>query len=186
MSETKVPEQQTVLTPENEVEKPANESVNADNSQDNTSEKQIQQLQIEIEDWKQKYLYLSAEFENYKKRTLKERIEFSKMANAEIMSALLPVLDDFERSVKAFEKVQNNAALEGVVLIQHKLKSVLEHKGLKSLNSMGAEFDVELHEAITNLPVNDESQKGKVVEELERGYLLNDKILRHAKVAVGA
>ena len=155
-------------------------------AQPDDTETIINQLKQEMDEWKQKYLYMSAEFENYKKRTLKDRIEFSKMANSEIMSALLPVLDDFERSVKAFEKVQNNAALEGVVLIQHKLRSVLEHKGLKPMDSVGQDFDVELHEAITNLPVDDELKKGKVVEELERGYLLNDKILRHAKVAVGA
>lgn len=138
------------------------------------------------EEWKMKYLYLSAEFENYKKRTLRDRMDFMQMANADLITTLLPVLDDFERSVKAFEKVQNNAAIEGVVLIQHKLKSVLEHKGLKAINSLGKPFDADQHEAIANVPVEDESKKGTVIDELEKGYLLNEKIIRHAKVAVGA
>jgi molecular chaperone GrpE len=144
-------------------------------------------------EWKQKfdevndkYLRLHAEFDNYKKRTLKERMELSRTANSEVVSALLPVLDDFNRAMKQMETSNDLKSLaDGVKLIQQKFTGILEGKGLKQMKSQGELFNPELHEAIAEIPAPDESMKGKVIDETEPGYYLNDKIIRHAKVVVG-
>lgn len=139
----------------------------------------------EIADIKDAHLRLFAEFENYKRRTLKERSELIKSAGSDILTALLPVLDDFDRALKAAEKTEDSALKEGVTLIQGKLTSILEQRGLKVMKSIGEPFNVDLHEAITNVPVEDEKMKDKVIDEVESGYYLNDKVIRYAKVVVG-
>lgn len=147
-------------------------------------ENPTEKLEKEIKELKDQHLRFAAEFENYKKRTLKERAELIRTAGADILIALLPVLDDMERAIKALENVENSPLKEGVLLIQNKLISILEQRGLKPMESLGTEFNVDLHEAITNVPVED-SKKDKVVDELEKGYYLHDKVIRYAKVIVG-
>jgi molecular chaperone GrpE len=141
-------------------------------------------LEAEIAELKNHHMRFVAEFDNYKKRTLKERSELIKTAGADTMISLLPVLDDLERAIKATENLENSPFKEGILLIQNKLISTLEQRGLKPMNSIGEEFNVDLHEAITNVEVGAD-KKDKVIEELEKGYYLNDKVVRYAKVIVG-
>jgi len=134
-----------------------------------------------------KYLRLYAEFDNFRRRTTKERIELLQTAGKEIIVSLIPVLDDFERAGKAMETSTDvNAVKEGVTLIQNKLTNILNQKGLKPMESIGMPFDADLHEAITNIPAPTDDMKGKVVDEMEKGYYLNDNVIRFAKVIVGA
>ena len=134
-----------------------------------------------------KYLRLYAEFDNFRRRTIKEREEARKMEGKDVIVSLLPVLDDFERALKAMENATDVAPVkEGVILVQNKLKNILSQKGLKEMGSIGEPFDAEVHEAITNIPAPSEELKGKVIDEMEKGYLLNDKVIRFAKVIVGA
>ncbi|WP_052732355.1 nucleotide exchange factor GrpE [Hymenobacter terrenus] len=140
----------------------------------------------ELADLKDKYLRLAAEFENYKRRTTKERIELFKTANQELMTALLPVLDDFERARNATrETTDANAVRESIDIIQSKLNKTLQQKGLTAMETKGGDFDAELHEAITQIPAPSDDLKGKVVDEVEKGYYLGDKVIRHAKVVLG-
>jgi molecular chaperone GrpE len=166
-------------------ENPTSENQDVDNEQVNQQEPV--QVKEENKDWKDSYLRLVAEFDNYKKRTTKERIELFGSANKELMSVLLPVLDDFERAFKnASEVFQATEDYKGFKLIHHKMADLMGHKGLKAMEStIGKGFDVETMEAITNIPAPTEELKGKVIDEVERGYELNGKILRYAKVVVG-
>lgn len=133
-----------------------------------------------------KYLRLYSEFDNYRKRTARERIELSKTAGEEIFRSLLPVLDDFERAIRSVnEDTTVDVFKEGVNLIYSKLKKTLNQKGLEEMKSQGESFDSEIHEALTNIDAPTADLKGKVVEEVEKGYLLNGKVIRHAKVVVG-
>ena len=135
---------------------------------------------------KDKNLRLFAEFENYKKRTTKERLELYKTANESLLSDLLPVLDDFERATFEIEKAEDEILLKGVNLIKHKLNSVLQNKGLVPIETtIGDDFDLDLHEAITQVPAPTEDLKGKIIDIVETGYLLNDKVIRYTKVIVG-
>ena len=128
-----------------------------------------------------KHLRLFAEFENFKKRTAKERMDLYKTAGESVLTALLPVLDDFERSIKANQKQED----EGVVLIYNKLKSILETKGLKAMEDpIGQELNTDYHEAITNIPAPSDNMKGKIIDVVEKGYFLNEKVIRYAKVVV--
>ena len=146
------------------------------------------------DEWKQKYeeindkyLRLYSDFDNYRKRTLKERLDLLKNATEELVIELLPVVDDFERALQAFEQHNvGDEAVKGTELIYNKLLRTLEQKGLKSMDSMGKEFDTDFHEAITNIPAPTPDLKGKVVDVVQKGYLLNDKIIRFAKVIVGS
>ncbi len=134
-----------------------------------------------------KYLRLYAEFDNFRRRTIKEREEARKMEGKDLVASLLPVLDDFERALRSMENAADVAPVkEGVTLVQHKLKNILTQKGLKPMESIGNPFDPELHEAITNIPAPSEEWKGKVIDEMEKGYFLNDKVVRFAKVIVGS
>lgn len=144
---------------------------------------QIETLKAELDESKDKYLRLFAEFDNYKKRSVKERFELMKSAAQETITSLLPTLDDFDRAKKSAESGAESFS-EGVQLVYQKLYSTLEYRGLKSMESTGAEFDPEWHEAITDIPSPTEEMKGKVIDTLEKGYLLNDKIIRYAKVVV--
>jgi len=146
----------------------------------------IGKLENEVLMQKDNYLRLYADFENYKKRSLKERSDMIKSAGADILGSLLPILDDFDRALQALENTENGPAKEGVLLIHNKMLSTLEQRGLKPMQTIGEEFNVDLHEAITNIPVEEHAKKGKVVDELEKGYFLNDKVIRYAKVVVGS
>lgn len=134
-----------------------------------------------------KYLRLFAEFDNYKRRTQKERVELLQTAGKDVIVSLLTVLDDFDRANKAAESaVEVGPIKEGVQLVHHKLKNLLAQKGLKEMESINTPFDTDLHEAITKIPAPNEDMKGKVIDELEKGYTLNDKVIRFAKVVVGS
>lgn len=133
-----------------------------------------------------KYLRLYSDFDNFRKRTMKEKVDIINSASADVLKDVLVVLDDFDRAIANNEKVEDPAALrEGFKLIQHKFLTILQSKGLEPLESKGEVFDADKHEAITNVPVTDESQKGKVIDVVERGYNLRGKTLRFAKVVVG-
>jgi molecular chaperone GrpE len=133
-----------------------------------------------------KYLRLFAEFENYKKRTIKERMELVRNAAQETIVDLLPVLDDFDRAKKnAEDEATEEHFSEGVELVYNKLYKVLRQKGLKEMETNEKEFDAELHEAVSEIPAPSEKMKGKIIDTVEKGYYLNDKIIRHAKVVVG-
>ena len=135
-----------------------------------------------------KYLRLYSDFDNFRKRTLKEKIELSKNASAEIIIKLLPVLDDFERAIKAYDTTSESgqALKDGVVLIFNKFLATLNQQGLEPMRTAGEKFDTDFHEAITNIPAPTPDQKGRIMDEVERGYLLNGKIIRYAKVVVGS
>lgn len=136
---------------------------------------------------KDKYLRLYADFENFRRRTAKEKLELISTASEGLMVTLLPVVDDFERAMQALESTTDVAAAkEGINLIYSKLNKVLEGKGLKPMNSKGEPFNADLHESVTQFPAPTEDLKGKVIDEIEKGYLLNDKVIRYAKVIVGA
>jgi molecular chaperone GrpE len=133
-----------------------------------------------------KFLRLYSEFDNYRKRTNKEKVELISTANAGVLKDLIPVLDDFERAIANNETVEDAAALkEGFQLIFTKFKTTLENKGLKAMDAKGQSFDSELHEAIANVPAPTEELKGKIVDDVEKGYYLNEKVIRYAKVVVG-
>jgi molecular chaperone GrpE len=144
-------------------------------------------LKEELAQANDKYLRLYAEFDNFRRRTIKERAEARETEGKELLVSLLPVLDDFERAQRSMEKAVDVAPVkEGVTLIQNKLKNILAQKGLKEMESIGAPFDADLHEAITNIPAPTDDLKGKVVDEMEKGYYLKDRVIRFAKVIVGA
>lgn len=146
----------------------------------------LQELGQKLDEMNDKHLRLFSEFDNFRKRTQKEKLELYKTASEDVMVALLPVLDDFERALKSVE--ENGADenhKEGIELIYNKFKNTLKQKGLECLDSMGQEFDTDYHEAITNIPAPAPEMKGKVVDVIEKGYKLNDKVIRFAKVVVG-
>ena len=141
----------------------------------------------EVAELKDKYLRLYADFENFRRRTSKEKLELLSNASADVVKLVLPVVDDFERAKVSFDSSTDIEALkEGVDLIYIKLYKTLESKGLKPIEAKGATFDVELHESIAQFPAPSEDLKGKVIDEIEKGYYLNDKVIRYAKVIVGA
>lgn len=146
----------------------------------------LENLQSELDREKERYLRLFAEFENYKKRTTRERIEMFKTAGEGVMSSLLPVLDDFERALKELEKGDDDGLFKGVQLISNKLRETLRTKGLEDIEvKPGDTFDVEFHEAITQIPAPEAKLKGKIIDVVERGYMLGDKIVRYPKVVIG-
>lgn len=146
---------------------------------------ELAELTEQVNELKDKYLRQVAEFENYKKRTVKEKLELLKTAAQDTIAALLPVLDDFDRAKKSAEGgLAGEVFTDGVRLVYNKLNSVLEQKGLKVMESTGQSFDPELHEAVTEIPAGDEL-RGKVVDTIEKGYYLQDKLIRYAKVVVG-
>jgi molecular chaperone GrpE len=155
--------------------------------------KQIQRLEARVAELEEKlkaaedkYVRFYAEMENTRKRMTRERIELLSMAGRDVMESLLPVLDDLERAEETIRQATDaSGAIEGFELIRAKLTSLLEQRGLKAMASMGEVFDPELHEAVSEIEVEDESKKGKVVNEVVKGYRLNDRIIRHAKVVVG-
>ncbi|MBE9662748.1 nucleotide exchange factor GrpE [Mucilaginibacter myungsuensis] len=144
-------------------------------------------LKDELAQANDKYLRLYAEFDNFRRRTREERTELLKTAGKEMVVAMLPVLDDFERAAKAMENSTDvNAVKEGVALVQHKIKNILGQKGLTEMEAVGQPFDADIHEAITSIPAPTDDMKGKVIDQMEKGYYLNDKVVRFAKVIVGA
>ena len=155
-------------------------------SQEASVEDQLQALQQENGELRDKYLRLAAEFDNYKRRMVKEKMQMMNNAARDTMSALLPVLDDFDRAKKAADQNDKGHLFEeGIGLVYRKLYTTLEQKGLEPMDSEGQDFDPELHDAMTETPAPSEELKGKVVDVIDRGYTLNGNIIRHAKVVVG-
>ena len=152
----------------------------------NKDTERITDLEQELGEAKDKYLRLFAEFDNYKKRTVKERLDLISTAGRDTISAILPVLDDFDRAKKsADDEASSEVFTEGVLLVYNKLHGILTSKGVTPMESTGETFDPELHEAITEIPAPSDDMKGKIIDTIEQGYFLNDKIIRHAKVVVG-
>lgn len=174
-------EQDNVKNTQNNAEGPENTATNAEN----TSVSEIEQLKQQVSELNDKYLRLYSEFDNYRKRTIKEKSELIKTASEDVFKAILPVIDDLERAIKANETNNDPASIkEGVVLISNKMKHTTQQKGLIALESVGLVFSEDTMEAITHIPASDENQKGKVVDEVEKGYKLGDKVIRYAKVVV--
>lgn len=170
-----------------------NMNINADENaagtthlNDNLEESVENKLQAELDEQKDKYLRLAAEFDNFRRRTSKERLELIQTAGKDVIVSLLDVLDDIERAEKQLINNDDIAVQkEGIHLVFNKVKSTLQAKGLRALESINTEFDVEKHEAITEIPAPTEDLKGKVLDEVQKGYYLNDKLIRFAKVVVG-
>lgn len=151
-----------------------------------SGEDEQEKLKEELQAQKEKYLRLFAEFDNFRKRSAREGLELRQTAGKEVIISLLDVLDDCDRAEKQLQTAENiDQVKEGIQLVFSKLRSVLQGKGLKPMVSVHTDFDVEKHEAITEIPVPDDSLKGKVIDEVQKGYYLNDKIIRFAKVVVG-
>ncbi len=188
------------MTPEEKDEITDNQSLENENvtqeeestpetSKEDTKEalSETELLSNELAEMKDKYLRLYSEFDNFRKRTNKEKIDLIKTGNEDMVKAVLPTLDDFERALKSIgDNEQLKASREGIELIYSKLVKTLESKGLKPMKTIGELFDVELHEAITQIPAPSEDLKGKIIDEVEKGYFLHDKVIRFAKVVTGA
>ena len=157
-----------------------------ENPAEESSEDEIAKLKEQVEKEKKEYLFLLAEFDNFRKRTLKEKSDIIRNANEQAMKGLLPIVDDFERGLEATKGVDDPQAIrEGMEIIYNKFVKFLEQNGVKAMESTGAEFNPDMHEAIAMVPVDDQNLKGKVIDTPTKGYMINDKVLRHAKVAVG-
>lgn len=180
---------------ENKIEENENVNANETMSTENTDATNLEKEENEVDQKQEmgeklaalndKYLRLYSEFENYRKRTNQEKADLLKYGSEEMIKSILPVVDDYERAIQAFGENEDNAALkEGVVLIYNKLMNILQQKGLKAINAKGEKFDENLHEAVAQFPAANEEDKGNVVDEVLKGYYLNDKVIRYSKVVV--
>lgn len=146
----------------------------------------IRESEEQAKEWQDKYMRLSAEFDNYRKRTLKEKTDLIKTANEDLLRDILSVVDDFERGINTIDKSEDlNALRDGIHLIYDKFNAFLKQKGVVEIEAQEKDFDLDLHEAMTKIPAPSDDLKGKVVDVIEKGYLLNDKVIRYAKVVVG-
>lgn len=187
-NEVKVDVEQSQPTENEEVESDGKKSRKnrKQRKEDEAREKEIEELKAQVEEQKDRYLRLSAEFDNYRKRTLKERSDMLKTVNGDTLSGMLPVLDDLERAMQSMEKATDvDAVREGVVLIYNKIQEFLKNKGIVEIDAMNQVFDTDLHEAITKIPAPTEDLKGKVVDVIQKGYKIDTKVIRYAKVVVG-
>ena len=176
--------------PQAEAQAEANESEEqaqeAEAPADDTPDAKINKLTEDLEKSNKEYLFLMAEFDNFRKRTVREKADIIRNAGEKVLGELLPIIDDFERAIKANEQADDiDAIKQGVTLIYNKLIKYLEHNQVKAIESTGNDFDTELHEAVTTFPAPSEEMKGKVIDTVLTGYTINDKVLRHAKVVVG-
>ena len=171
----------------NETSETSTTSDSSDTSEDNESEQSpLEKAEEEIEQLKDQYLRARAEFENYRKRTIKEKADLILNGSKSAVTALLPIVDDLERALPQMKKAEDVAAVvEGVELIYQKFLKALEGLGVKQIDTDGKDFDVDLHEAVAQVPGVPDEQKGRVIDCVEKGYTLNDHVIRHAKVAVG-
>ena len=149
------------------------------------AEKALEEEKAKYAELNDKYLRLFSEFDNYRKRTAKEKLDLTVTASENVIKDILPVLDDFERALQNMEKNGNEADLQGVTLIFNKLKDTLKKKGLEEIEAMGVEFNTDEHEALTMIPAPEEDKKGKVLDVIQKGYKLNGKVIRFARVVVG-
>ena len=157
-----------------------------DTNSPKTEASELDRLTQELSEMKDKYLRIFAEFDNYRKRTIKEKQDIIKLASRDVLNAVLPAVDDFDRAIRVASENENEAAIpEGIILIYHKLFKSLEQQGIKEMETNGQDFDPEMHEALTKVPAPNDELKGKIIDTIEKGYSLNDKIIRYAKVVVG-
>ncbi len=178
----KVNEQKTVKSRKIETDK--KKSVKTEKKAEES--KKIKELQKELQGQKDKYIRLSADFDNFRKRTLREKMEMSKLAGEDIFIKILPVLDDLERAMKAIEESSDvDSVKEGMQLIYNKFRDYLTQQGIKEIESLHQDFDTDVHEAITKYPAKDKELKGKVIDIIEKGYYLNEKVIRFSKVVIG-
>jgi molecular chaperone GrpE len=155
-------------------------------SEKSGSSKKLKQLEAELQEQKNKYLRLSADFDNFRKRTMREKAELSKIAGESIFVSILPVLDDLDRAMKAIgEATDMDAVKEGMQLIYNKFSEYLKQQGVKEIEAMHQEFDTDVHEAVTQIPAEENKLKGKVVDVIEKGYFLDEKVIRYSKVVIG-
>jgi len=165
------------------------EQVPAENIENEVKEEtisEVDQLKLDVEEQKQKFIRLYAEFDNFKRRNAKERVELIQTAGRDVIQSMLEVMDDCDRAEKQLQTSEDLQQIrQGIQLVFTKLRNTLQAKGVKEMKSIGEEFNPDIHEAITEIPVNDPSMVGKVVDEVEKGYTLNEKIIRYSKVVVG-
>lgn len=174
---------ETVDTEDKEQQK---KNSSAEEEDSDKTEDQAPSPEEKLAEMQDKYLRLSAEFDNYRKRTLKEKIDMTKTAGESILLNILPVMDDFDRAIKMLEEAPDSTAMkDGISLIYNKLRDFLKQNGVKEIESGNREFDTDLHEAVTSIPVPEKKLKGKIVETIQKGYYLNDKVIRYSKVIVG-
>lgn len=184
------PEQEVENEVTSEAEETDNAAEEAAEAEDSTTaqpnqEETIVTLQQQIDEWKDKYLRQAAEFDNYRKRVVKEKSELILNGGQKVMQSILPIIDDFERAEAGIDKMEDvKAVKEGVQLIIDKFLKLLGQEGLKPIDAVGQPFDVDYHEAIAMVPAQSDEQKGKVIDCVQTGYMLNEKVIRHAKVAV--
>ena len=172
-----------------EAEKKEDAASGSDKAADAGSDKIIQrekELLEKLAEMQDKYLRLSAEFDNYRRRTLKEKIEITKFAAEDLLLQVLPVMDDFERALRHMEGSENCSGMkEGIDLIYNKFSEFLKQQGIQEIESLKCDFNVDLHDAVTKIKVDDENMRGKIVEVILKGYYLKDKVIRHSKVVIG-
>ena len=162
------------------------QNINEETTPQDDKDKEIAELKAKVAEQNDKFLRLYSEFDNFRKRTAKEKIELIQSGGEDVFKSVLPILDDFERAIKSNAETDDiNAVKDGISLIFNKFKTTLTQKGLEELKSLGEHFNADIHEAITSIPAPTEDMKGKVVDELEKGYGLNGKIIRFAKVVTG-
>ena len=184
MSNDIIPEEQLSENTENTINQESPAEFAKEASQ---AEGEFKKLEKEIADLNDKYLRLYAEYDNFRKRSARERLEYMSTAGEDVLKSFLPVIDDFERGMKANEHITDVKPInEGIQLIFNKMQHVLKQKGIESMQSTGKDFDPETMEAITNIPAPSPELKGKVVDEIEKGYVMNGKVIRYAKVVVGS
>jgi len=186
---SKVNEEQEVETPEltEQQEAQSKKETKKDKAhKKNKLEEQVEKAEEELLEMKDKHIRLQAEFDNYRKRTLKERMELLKTASESLLVGILPVIDDFDRAVQTLDNVEEESHVkDGVKLIYNKFQDFLKQNGVKEIEAKEQPFDTDLHEAITTFPAPTEDLKGKIIDVVQKGYYLNDKVIRHAKVVIG-
>lgn len=186
--EQDVKEHESIIAEAGPETEPVQEKHDEDPEVTKTKELEIKadELQSKLNEMQDKFLRLNAEFDNYRKRTMREKSDLIKTAGEDIFINILPVVDDFERALKSLSETQDvEAVKEGIQLIYNKFKEFLSQRGLKQMDSIHHEFDAELHEALTKVPAPDENLKGKIIDEVAKGYYLYDKVIRYAKVVIG-
>lgn len=179
------PENEEFASNEEEVEQPEEQEIEA--SEESSEEPVAEESGgDELAELKEQHVRLMAEFDNFRKRTAKEKADLLKYAEEDLMRALLPVLDDFERTIAAMETTDNLASVkEGIKLVSDNMSRIMQKQGLKSLDSLGKEFSLDYHEALQAVPVEEEEKKGKVIDVIEPGYMFKDKVIRYARVVIG-
>ena len=184
VTENTVPEQEAAV--EQEESKKAKAKKEDKKSKKDKKEEKIESLEKEVQEMKDKHIRLQAEFDNFRKRTLKEKMELVKTGGETVLINILPVIDDFERALTTFSEIGEEDPLKhGVILIYNKFQEFLKQNGIKEIEALEKDFDTDLHEAITKIPAPKDKLKGKVVDVVQKGYLMNEKVIRFSKVVIG-